>query len=1271
MPVSYWINDRGSPQISNGSDFPAVNAAFQTWQSIPSANISFKYQGTTATRSVAQDGLNIVTFSDDSSPLGSTVLAATFSFYGTVNGQFTTLDADIAFNPAFQWSTSGETGKYDIQSVLTHEIGHFLGLDHSPLISSVMVPFGALGLADQRTLLYDDIAGVSEIYPGAAAAVGQIRGSIRSGTAGVFGAHVVAIDRDGTPLVSTLSASDGSYVITFLPSGDYRVYAEPIDLPVNSANISGFYGSARTDFGTTYFGNVSTLAQAQTVQVSAGSAVTADIQVLPRSLSGLNVTTPSFGPRLARGSTVNFRLGGVDLSSGLTVASSSPVIGLGFPIFGGSISANAPSSVTLSVDIPLNAPLGPKNLSVNRGADTAVLSGAMVVVPPMPSVSSVSPLSALAQTLTRVTVGGSNFRSGARVYFGGLAATDVHVLSANLLDALTPAAAPATVNVQVFNADGTNGVATNAFTFLPSNAFISRIAPLSGGPMTAVTIEGDHFSSSPQNLAVRFNGVAAPIVSASTTQIQTIVPYGATSGPITVTMFGQTATGPVFSVTEAAASANLAPGGYEFMDASAAAGGSNLNFSSVDDGVAAVTLPFSFSLFRDIYVAGALISVTTNGWISLQPVGTVEFQNGPLPGKSPPGNSATSSEPAALIAPFFDDLLMVPGSSSISTRVVGTAPNRRLIVQWTKMTILNDAGDNLNASLTFQAVLFEGSNDIQFVYQTMNGSRSDGSSATVGLQDASRTTGVQTGYNESVVGSGSVVTYRFRNGQYAQAGADATPPTKPVVIDIGPRTNSMSQLSASWTADDPETGIEEFQYAIGTSPGASDVLVFTSTANNSATVAGLALQAGGTYYFAVRAVNNAGLMSDVGISAGVFVDPGFQPYTSIIPYAPQDGGQFGGISFVAAAPTSVVLTAMDANGFVITGTGIQNPKTLSLAAGRQTAKLISEFFGIPAFDGWIQVDASVAGLSVYSATGTASLDDLDGVVPRDPSTDFLALHSGALLYLVNPSPRAASVTIAELGAGGSVRTLSIAARNRISTTLTAPSEIRSSEPLAATERFQIPGRLGLATPQPASFAQSNLTFAYGLTGAGYTTNVTLANTSNVARDLTVSFTAASAALRLEPYSARTFSLADFLGLSAGPMRTGTVRITSAGTNSALFGVADIENSVSRTSIEARPALTSTLFVNVFQGNGWYTGLSIATGSNAAAVTIDVYPEVGGTPKSEVLNVGANQQTSRQLSEFVPSVATQFGGYIRVSSDQPIWVWQIYGTPNTMASGPPQ
>ena len=55
MPVPFWINERGSPQITNGSDFEAVLASFRTWEAVPTADIHFDYRGRTSARSVAHD----------------------------------------------------------------------------------------------------------------------------------------------------------------------------------------------------------------------------------------------------------------------------------------------------------------------------------------------------------------------------------------------------------------------------------------------------------------------------------------------------------------------------------------------------------------------------------------------------------------------------------------------------------------------------------------------------------------------------------------------------------------------------------------------------------------------------------------------------------------------------------------------------------------------------------------------------------------------------------------------------------------------------------------------------------------------------------------------------------------------------------------------------------------------------------------------------------------------------------------------------------------
>src|SRR3989442_11361905 len=188
----------------------------------------------------------------------------------------------------------------------------------------------------------------------------------------------------------------------------------------------------------------------------------------------------------------------------------------------------------------------------------------------------------------------------------------------------------------------------------------------------------------------------------------------------------------------------------------------------------------------------------------------------------------------------------MPPQAEITTKTVGAAPNRQFIVQWSNMSLLDENGRDLNANLTFEAILFEGTNDIQFLYSSMSGPRSDASSATVGAQNSKRDTAIQTGFNQPIVASGYFTTYRFQNGSYTESVVDPTPPSKPLVTDEG-LTSNGTQLAAYWISDDPESGVREYRYAIGTTPGATDVRPFTSTTQNSAVVAGLSLRIGVTY----------------------------------------------------------------------------------------------------------------------------------------------------------------------------------------------------------------------------------------------------------------------------------------------------------------------------------------------------------------------------------------------------------------------------------------
>jgi large repetitive protein len=75
-----------------------------------------------------------------------------------------------------------------------------------------------------------------------------------------------------------------------------------------------------------------------------------------------------------------------------------------------------------------------------------------------------------------------------------------------------------------------------------SQLAIFAFTPTYGVAGTQVTIQGQGFSSSAASNTVSFNGVPATVLSASASQLVVDVPSGASTGPITVTVGGQTVT---------------------------------------------------------------------------------------------------------------------------------------------------------------------------------------------------------------------------------------------------------------------------------------------------------------------------------------------------------------------------------------------------------------------------------------------------------------------------------------------------------------------------------------------------------------------------------------------------------------------------------------------------------------------------------------------------------------------------------------------------------
>jgi len=140
-----------------------------------------------------------------------------------------------------------------------------------------------------------------------------------------------------------------------------------------------------------------------------------------------------------------------------------------------------------------------------------------------------------------VTISGANFTGATAVRFNGSAASYA-VTSATSIQATVPAGAttgPLSVTTP-------GGAVTSANNFIVAPT-ITSFAPTNGPVGTVVTITGRNFTGA---TAVRFNGSAASYTVTSATSIQATVPTGATTGPLSVTTAGGTATSAnTFTVT--------------------------------------------------------------------------------------------------------------------------------------------------------------------------------------------------------------------------------------------------------------------------------------------------------------------------------------------------------------------------------------------------------------------------------------------------------------------------------------------------------------------------------------------------------------------------------------------------------------------------------------------------------------------------------------------------------------------------------------------------
>jgi hypothetical protein len=176
--VGFSVQEDASKQVSWADADAIAQKAFAKWSAVTcesagdagigSPSILAEDEGAVACSQIgySESGPNqhVIVFRDDNWPHDDqyNTLALTTVTFDTDTGEI--LDADMEVNTAQHRvvvTTPVPSGAYDLESIFTHEAGHFLGLAHTPTKTAIMYAFYQ---PESTALTPDDVDGICAAY---------------------------------------------------------------------------------------------------------------------------------------------------------------------------------------------------------------------------------------------------------------------------------------------------------------------------------------------------------------------------------------------------------------------------------------------------------------------------------------------------------------------------------------------------------------------------------------------------------------------------------------------------------------------------------------------------------------------------------------------------------------------------------------------------------------------------------------------------------------------------------------------------------------------------------------------------------------------------------------------------------------------------------------------------------------------------------------------------------------------------------------------------